>query len=57
MTETKYREQSKTNFALIYFNIAQLNLAIGKYDVSLQNLEMAMSYQKVIRKTHYCRII
>ena len=46
MADTGYREQSKTNFALIYFNIAQLNLAVGNYDIAFQNLEMAMQYQK-----------
>jgi len=47
VTEKGYAEQSKINFSLLYFNIAQIYLSMGKYDVSMENLEMASQYQKV----------
>ena len=36
-----YKEQSKINFALLYFNIAQLYLVLGKYEIAMENLDLA----------------
>lgn len=41
------REQEKVNFALIYFNVSQAYLAMGKNDLAMENLEIATQYQKV----------
>jgi len=47
VAQREYKENSKINFSLLYFNIAQLYLALGKYDIALDNLDLSTQYQKV----------
>ena len=47
MAQSQYKERAKINFALLYFNIAQVYLLLDKYEISMENLEMACQYQKV----------
>ncbi|CAI2383541.1 unnamed protein product [Moneuplotes crassus] len=43
-----YKEQSKVNFALLYSNIAQCYLLMGKYEICMENLNLALQHQRDI---------
>ena len=47
IAQKSYKEQYKINYALLYFNIAQIYLVLGKYEIAMENLDMACQYQKV----------
>lgn len=47
VAQSEYKDQSNVNFALLYFNIAQVYLALENYHFAIENLEMAFQYQRV----------
>ena len=46
VAQKEYKERFKINYALLYFNIAQAYLVLAKYDIAMENLDMARQYQK-----------